>query len=358
MQELVQLLRSLIEEKGAITFAEYQENCLYHPIYGYYSQDRCKIGKAGDFYTSPAVHAVFGETIAHYIARLWDEMGNPHPFTLLEFGAGDGSLAQAILHELAIDKPALYEHLQYIIIERSSSWKKEEQERLQRHPVTWLTSSEECPPFTGCALSNELLDAFPVHVVRLMAQGWEELYVTWAQGRFQTCWGAVSSPEVLAAIPAFAANARVGQAAEINIAALRWMEEVCTKLQRGFIITIDYGFTADILFHPSRTKGTWRGFRQHQLVDDPLNDPGEVDLTHDVNFTALMERGETLFLKTVFFGSQAEFLLQAGILQRLAPPQGGDPFRDEAGRRNRAIKHLIFPGALGHAFKVLVQQKG
>jgi SAM-dependent MidA family methyltransferase len=357
MTKLEEILIREICEKGPIPFYQYHALCLYHPLYGYYNTPRQKIGKHGDFYTSPSVHPVFGETVARFLLKKWEEIGRPSIYTVVEFGAGEGSMARALLDEANRLDPPFREALRCLIVERSSHMRALQQEKLRGYPVRWIQSLSEIAPFEGCVLSNELIDAFPVHVVKWTKHGWKEWYVDVKSGRLTGVWGDLSAREILDYINAYIPPLAVGQVAEINQDALIWLEKTAQGLNKGHILTIDYGFEADMLYHPSRRKGTLRAFRHHQLSSDVFASPGEMDLTHDVNFSAFMQYGKTIGLDPVFFGSQAEFLVREGILDRLVNTQGRDPFADEGLKRNWAVKHLIFPGALGTAFRVLVQQR-
>ncbi|GIM48327.1 SAM-dependent methyltransferase [Collibacillus ludicampi] len=357
MNDLEQIISQEIKEQGPITFYRFQEYCLYHPLHGYYNSSRHKIGKQGDFYTSPSVHPVFGETIARFLLQKWEEIGKPSVYTVVEYGAGTGNMAHAILSEVARCDSPIRTVFRYCIIERSPRLRSIQQEKLQGYPVSWIHSPSEIAPFDGCVVSNELIDAFPVHLVEKTKNGLQELYVDVDGNRFFEKRGDLSKPEIEEYISAYVPHLINGQKIEINLDALAWLAEVGQSMRCGHVVTIDYGYTAEMLYHPSRIKGTLRGFRQHRLIENPFESPGETDLTHDVNFTALMNYGESIGLETTFFGSQAEFLIQAGILERLSVNEGNDPFRDEVLKRNMAIKHLILPGVMGTAFQVLVQQR-
>jgi len=346
----------MMRRGGRVPFALYMEWALYHPEWGYYMRDQKKIGKEGDFYTSPSIHPVFAEVLADEMAKRADELGT-ESFDLIEFGAGEGRLAFDILARWQSVRPDLYERTLYRIVESSPSLRARQQERLREHRVIWQSEEEVCAgaPYAGIVLTNELLDAFPVHRIIRTAEGLQELYAAWDGEWFTMVPGPLSDPRIEDYLARYGAPLLIGQAAEAGLPGLDWYERAAGLLSQGAILTIDYGFEAQMLYHKSRLRGTLRGYFRHTVTDDPFARIGEQDLTADVNFTALQLRGEELGLKTLFFGSQSRYLLQSGILERLTDAFSPDPFRDPNVKRNMAIKQLILPGGIGDHFKVLVQ---
>src|SRR5919199_5379898 len=190
-----QRLRSIIANQitsvpnQRITFAEYMDLVLYHPQYGYYATGEVNIGSEGDFFTSSHLGRDFGELLAEQFAQMWEILGRPTPFTLLEMGAGQGLLAADILYYLHRHYSDCFESVEYIIVEKAAGLITQQQQQLQRLklqtkplPLRW-TSLEEIPEnsITGCCFSNELVDAFPVHQVVLEGGQLLEIYVTTSQ---------------------------------------------------------------------------------------------------------------------------------------------------------------------------------
>ncbi|WP_018131163.1 class I SAM-dependent methyltransferase [Effusibacillus pohliae] len=356
MNELEAIIRQRIREKGPVPFRDFMEWALYFPELGYYQRQRDPFGKSGDFYTAPTVHPVFGETIARDLVSRWEQLDRPVPCTVLECGAGRGTLAKQILDAIRDSTPELYAAVEYRIWERSTSLRVVQQTILQGQPVDWISDVNEIAPFTGIVLSNELIDAMPVHVVAKSDKCLQELYVTEQNGQLAEWWGPVSDERIVPYLQQFAPPLKNRQRAEVNLAALEWLALVARALATGWIITIDYGEQAELLYE-GRMHGTLRAYRQHQFSPSLLRAVGEQDITADVNFTALMQSGEALGLQTVFYGTQARFLVEAGIFQLLSPDPAADPFRDDRMKRNLAVKHLVLPGGMGECFKVLVQRK-
>ncbi|HEU4964345.1 MAG TPA: SAM-dependent methyltransferase [Bacilli bacterium] len=364
MNELALWIKERIGEEGPVPFVKFMEWALYHPEWGYYTGERRKFGKEGDFYTSPGVNPVFAEVLADDVVRRLEPKGD---WSWIEFGAGDGRLARDVLGWLREKHPATYERLTYRIVEISPTLRKVQRETLGEElavKVVWQTEEEVRAdgPFSGVVVTNELVDAYPVHRVVQEEQGLLELYVDWdaEKERFRETHGSLADERLASYFATYAGGSKLlrGQIAEVGLAGLDWYKQAWELLREGFVITIDYGFEADMLYHPSRKNGTLRGFARHTLTDDPYAAVGEQDLTADVNFTALRLVGEELGAATNFFGSQTKYLVEAGILYRLQDAMhASDPFSDPVLKRNRAIRSLVTPGGLGDQFKVLVQSR-
>lgn len=364
MNELSQWIREQITAQGPVPFVTFMEWALYHPEWGYYTSDRHKIGKAGDFYTTPHVNPVFAEVLADEIAGKLQKLA-VSSYTLIEVGAGVGKLALDLLNRLRDEHEGVYSQLTYRIVEKSPTLRAEQQAALHEHgdKVVWQTFEElqAGAPYQGVVLTNELVDAFPVHrVTRLEGDDLLEVYVTWdeAEGKFTETTGPLSDERIGAYLEAYGKKLRLGQTSEVGLAGLDWYDSALRLLDLGHVITIDYGFDAEMLYHPSRRNGTLRGFYRHTLTDDPYQHIGEQDLTADVNFTALIKRGEELGWQTEFYNKQSKFLFQGNILQRLTSTVGADPFASPDMKRNMAIKQLLLPGGIGDHFTVLIQSTG
>jgi SAM-dependent MidA family methyltransferase len=362
LNELSQWIAKKIAAVGPVPFATYMDWALYHPEWGYYTSDRRKFGKEGDFYTSPSVNPVFAEVLADDIASKAQAMGEQE-FTLIEFGAGEGRLARDILVRWQAEHPALHERVTYRIVETSAHLQEKQWEMLatQQGHVVWQTEAQlqAGAPYRGVVLTNELVDAYPVHRVKRERQGFVEVYIGWdaTAQTFVEESGPLADDRIAAHLERYGKSIIVGQLVEVGLPGLDWYERTLGLLASGHVLTIDYGFDAGMLYHPSRPNGTLRGFYRHTLTDDPYLHVGEQDLTYDVNFTALREIGEAQGWQTAFYGSQSQFLLSSGILTRLTDAMGKDPFRDPDMKRNRAIKQMILPGGMGDHFKVLLQSK-
>ncbi len=354
---LQKLISERIASRGGLDFADFMALCLYHPQHGYYMTDRIRVGKQGDFFTSSSVHSLFGVLVGRQIAQMWEILGRA-AFTVVEQGAGDGHLANDILDSLKSDHPELYGNLTYRIVEISADNRRRQKERLAAHAgvVSWSTL-EDLAPFAGCFLSNELVDAFPVHVVEKRDGGYREVYVVNTgdgfgeelrpdSGRLKDYfdWLGVSPCE--------------GNRGEANLAAIAWIGEVASRLERGFVLTIDYGHPADELYAPFRRNGTVMCYHRHSSNDDPYRRVGEQDITTHVDFTALQKAGRESGLDLLYFGEQYRFLMALGFVEQLMMLQARTGDAREAAALRMTLKNLIMPdGGMGDTFKVLIQGK-
>ncbi|MDZ8088740.1 MAG: class I SAM-dependent methyltransferase [Nostoc sp. DedQUE12b] len=353
-----------------ITFAQFMDLALYHPEYGYYSSDAVKIGfKDSDFFTSPNLCADFGELLAEQFFQMWEILGKPVPFSLVEMGAGQGLLALHILKYHQQHYPDFFTALEYIIVEKSPALRQEQQQRLQDFPVRWC-NLEEIPPnaIAGCFFSNELVDAFPVHQFILETGELREIYVTTDSNEKETCSSFVEvtgEPSTLQlaehldflGIDLTQSAYPDGYRSEINLAAGDWLSIVADRLQRGYVLTIDYGYPASRYYNPRRSQGTLQCYYHHRFHDNPYINIGRQDITAHVDFTALERWGEKYNLKNVGFIQQGLFLMALGLGDRIAALSEQKQPLSRLLQHRDALHQLIDPTGLG-GFGVLIQSKG
>ncbi|MCU0546676.1 MAG: class I SAM-dependent methyltransferase [Oscillatoriaceae cyanobacterium Prado104] len=355
-----------------ITFAEYMELVLYHPQHGYYNSDLPNIGKQGDFITSPHWGADFAEVLGEQFWEIWQILGNPEPFTIVEMGAGQGLFAAQLLSYLPCKYPDLFAVLQYIIVEISPALKTEQQNKLGEFKnIRWCNLDEIVDgSIVGCFFSNELVDALPVHQIIVERGKIKEIYVGLensesSEKKLSEKIGEVSTPQLaeyfnLVGIDLSASVYEDGYRSEVNLAALDWMNTVAAKLQWGYVLTIDYGHPAHRYYNPRRSEGTLQCYYRHQYHSNPYINVGRQDLTAHVDFTALEKQGELCGLDVVGFTQQAWFLMALGVGNRLASLSANYEEILDVGTflgRREALHQLIDPMGLG-GFGVLVQSKG
>jgi SAM-dependent MidA family methyltransferase len=376
---LASLLAERIRRFGPITFAEYMRECLYHPVHGYYSQPESS--RFADYYTSPDVHPIFGRLLARQFAEMWEQLDRPSEFLLVEAAAGVGRLANHILEFAELRFPDFYQALRYVAVERSPARCDQLASRLARFVKEGkCRQSIEIPKEVpaGCVFSNELLDALPVHRVVQQEGKLQEISVINDGAGFSEIVQPLSTCEItdyFAALgievpepladsgwPGLKAGPTIailqeGQHAEASLEACDWISEVARRLQRGFVLTIDYGHEAADLFDSHHMAGTVLAYAKHQANEGFYAAPGEQDLTAHVNFTALRLWGQRHGLETLGLVSQTQFLLALGQGNKFADLF--DPGMDENARvRARLqLKTLIYPEGMGERFQVLVQQK-
>ena len=359
---LTAIIRARIAAAGGrIPFAEYMDLALYHPEYGYYSAGVVTLGRGGDFVTSPEVDPAFGALLAEFVRRCDVALDAPSRFLLAEHGAGSGRLLCDLLDALRAAAPGLYARLDPVIVERSPALRARQAALFAASAhagrVAWADRAEG----TGLVLSNELLDAFPVHRIVGGPSGPEEIYVTaGADGALGETRGPLSAPGLAAALTAAGVTLPPGRPAEVNLAAPAWLAAVAAGLARGFVLTIDYGDTADRLYSDLRPEGTLLCYSKGRVSADPYGAPGAQDMTAHVDFTALERAGAAAGLATVAATRQLEFLVALGMGERIAA-LGAEPVATPAAyqayraRRDRLFR-LIDPDGLGR-FHVLVQAK-
>jgi SAM-dependent MidA family methyltransferase len=362
--QLKDIIAARIAVQGRITFAAFMEACLYEPGLGYYTSAGRKVGAEGDFYTSITVHAAFGRVIGREIAQMWRSMDSPTRFTLVECGAGNGRLACDIMDYLAAREQELYAGVDLVLVEREPTLKSAQAAMLAAHGerLRWLSPEAfgaDGFRFSGCLYSNELIDALPVHRVVQSESGLEEMYVTLREGELAEEAGPPSTPAIAEYLRRLGIQLRPGQQAEINLAGPEWLAAASRALERGFILTIDYGFPAAELFAPHRMGGTLLCYHRHQVEENPYIRLGRQDITSHVDFTSLMKAGEDAGLQPVWFGEQYRFLLAAGIIQEIEEIERSDVSEEEKLRLRLTLKKLIMPdGGMGDTFRVLILSRG
>ncbi|WP_310488492.1 class I SAM-dependent methyltransferase [Chamaesiphon sp. VAR_69_metabat_338] len=356
-----------------ITFAEYMELVLYHPQHGYYASNadspgetlRERIGERGDFLTSPHLADDFGEMLAIQLEQIWQILGAPALFSIVEMGAGQGLLAAQVLAYSQKEYPDFFRSIDYIIIETAPAMIAAQQGRLLDLPVRWC-NWDDLPDrsIVGCFLSNELIDALPVHQVIVTNNKLQEIYVTVGDRDrvFNESIDELSTDKLteywqLNRINLLSDRYSDNYRTEVNLSALSWLERVSNKLQRGYIISIDYGYSADRYYNPMRDRGTLQCYYQHAHHNDPYINIGNQDLTAHVDFTALQNQGELLGLQTVGFTQQGMFLMALGLGERIAAISSSSGDIQSLLRRRQNLHQLIDPIGLGK-FGILIQSQG
>ncbi|NOU95425.1 SAM-dependent methyltransferase [Paenibacillus sp. LMG 31456] len=340
------------------------ELCLYHPEHGYYMNNKDKIGRNGDFYTSSAIGGLFGEVLANYVASQAEELGTEQELTLVEWGGGTGQLAQQLLDELKVSAMTVYKRMAYISVEASPHHRAVQADRLAEHAerVQWMNEQEwliAAPRDNVIVFSNELLDAFPVHRVQIVKGQLYEIYVEWddREGGFRDKLFLLAAGPVLDYINSQGVEMQDGQLLEVNLEATAWIHRIGHSIGRGQLVTIDYGDRSEELYAPYRMNGTLMTYRKHVAEDNPYTHPGEQDITSHVNFSCLIKEGAAVGLKQEQFITQKQFLVENGLLQKLQDTASPDPF-SAAARRNRAVRQLLLSDQMSELFKVLIQKKG
>jgi SAM-dependent MidA family methyltransferase len=355
--ELKDTVVARIERDKGISFRDFMAMALYEPGLGYYCTPGTKMGREGDYLTSPEVSPVFGVMVGRQLREMWEAMGSPARFDVVEAGAGNGTLCTDILGWARRRAPEFLDAANYTIIEPIPSLEAKQREGVTRHEldsrVQWRTEMRAA--IEGCVLSNELLDSMPVHRVLIRGGDVFEIYVSWDGARFVEEFRGPGS-EVRQYFERLGLLPGEGCRAEVNIEAPHWLHRVGAAIVRGFLLTFDYGYEAEELYAPWRKDGTLLCFYKHNPSGDPYSRIGRQDMTSHVDFTTLRRSGEQASPKTIGFVSQTEFLTNMGIAEAV-PAARGEIGLEELLARRRAVSELIDPAGLGR-IRVLAQAKG
>ena len=377
---LRQKIEDEIRKRGPIPFSRYMELCLYHPELGYYSRNAEQFGKAGDFYTSSDVHAVFGRLMARQFEEMWRVLGSPDKIEILELGPGRGLFAQDVLDWSEKKFAGFFRAVHYSLAESSPALRERLQSTLRRHFAagkaslctrnyfalregTALAAPKSVPddpalavetPLSGPVIvfANEFFDALPVEV--LSPQG--ELRIAEEDGRLLETWNAASVEE-LEFLDRYSVQPEAGQRIEAALLAQRWMSQIAASVQRGFIIAIDYGYSRPEQL-AGRHRGTIAAYRQHSVTANPYEAPGEQDITAHVNFTALAAAAEQSGMQVQPLLTQSQFLLGIGEHDQFADAFEECRLPQERAKVALQLKHLVTPAGMGESFQVLVAAKG
>jgi SAM-dependent MidA family methyltransferase len=339
------LLREHLRAHGPQPFRWFMEQALYHPQHGYYASGRAAIGRTGDFFTNVSVGPLFGRLIGIQVREMWERMGQPADFTVVEQGAANGDFAHDFLSALDAEFRAA---VRYKIVEPFPVWQARQTVRLAEFSkVTWADSLEALAPFHGVHFSNELLDAFPVQRLVFRAGKWIERFVENRNDEFAWCDG----PPATGALPP---DAEEGCETEICPERLRWLEALAAKLEHGYVLAVDYGFPREIYHSPERRLGTLTGYTSHRRVDEVLQNPGAVDLTAHVEFTSLAEHALALGWQIAGFTDQHHFMAALGLRHFR---EGEAPQTPAAQKERRAFATLMHPQLMGLSFHALALAK-
>jgi len=355
-------LRQRIQREGPITFCEWMKVALYDEREGYYCGNRVRQGRAGDYRTAPELSPLFGGAFAYYFMKAYFDLGAPKEWTIVEVGGGPGDFAHDVLASLKRNFPNIFAATQYVIDELSIDAQSQALRKTAefKDHVQFRSIAEISEPFPNAIIfSNELLDAFPIHRAIGRRGKLKELCVGLGD-RDDFIWVETElSPSVAEYCERIQLRLNEGQVFEVNLGVEDFVRSVALLLERGLLITVDYGAARnDLLNDPNRFAGTLRRFHRHRLGADVLLHPGEQDLTTTIDWTQMIEAGERNGFERVRLQRLDQFLLAEGALEEMqkaaaaAISSQADLFNFNAGARE-----LIMPDGLAASFQVLVQRK-
>ena len=343
-------IRDRIASQGKITFADFMGLALYDPECGYYA-NVAVLAESRDYFTSPAAHTSFGALLAVQFERMWEVLERPKRFFVVEMGAGSGLLATDAMSYASTLSADFERSLRYVAIDRHPSRGPGGIEKIASDGVPLRN-------IVGCLVSNELVDAFPVHRFQVEAGLLRELFVSLDdQGELFEISGEPSTTLLATRLGERVEDMPDGSRGEVNLGIGPWMSDVSRALKRGFVLTIDYGHESDELYSARRSGGTVQTYFRHTEGSSPYRRVGRQDITAHVDFTAVMDEGRSVGLRPLELATQGDFLQRlglAGMLDRLRRPGLA---QQESDANRLAIMELVKPDGLG-SFRVLVQEKG
>ena len=382
-------IEQVIHERGPIPFSRYMEICLYDPVQGYYSRNAEQFGKAGDFYTSSDVHAVFGRLLAREFEEMWRALDRPPQLEILELGPGRGLFARDVLDWSKKKFPDFFAVLTYTLQESSPALRVKLHETLREHIVSNKAAiSDEKPSpegpiqespgrksgeyagndqvpegrhFSLCralapeipllVFANEFFDALPVEILSTHGQ----LYLALENDRLREIWLPPSAGE-LEFLDRYSVHPEPGERIEISLPAQHWITQIAHSIPRGFLLIIDYGYTRNQQL-AGHHRGTLMAYRQHSASTNPYEAPGEQDLTAHVNFTALAAAAAQAGMQLQNLLTQSQFLMRIAEANQFA-----DAFEDcrlpqERAKVTLQLKHLVTPAGMGENFQVLMARR-
>jgi SAM-dependent MidA family methyltransferase len=356
---LRQKIAQEIREQGPIRFSRYMEMCLYDPRLGYYSRHAKQFGKAGDFYTSSDVHAVFGRLLARQFEEMWQILGSPAIIEILELGPGRGLFARDVLDWSEKKFPGFFRALCYSLVESSPPLSESLKQTLDRHLATGKCFLRDAPLPESIRISNptivfanEFFDALPVEV--LSAKG--SVRIASEKEQLQEAWIPASTSE-LEYLDRHSVHPEPGERVEAGLIAQNYMERIAHAIESGFVVIVDYGYTrAELL--AGRHRSTIMTYREHSSGPNPYEAPGEQDITAHVNFTALQFAAEQNGMKVEKLLTQSQFLMGIGEVNQFADAFEECQLPQERAKVALQLKHLVTPAGMGETFQVLVASKG
>lgn len=352
---LRELIAERIRQHGPMPFCEYMELCLYHPEWGYYARAQEKFGKAGDFYTSSDVHAVFGRLLARQFEEMWRALGEPARLEIIELGPGRGLFARDVLDWSQKKFPKFFAALHYVLVERSPGLRQRLFETLRDHISHGKAEVGEKVPTNrdnAIVFANEFFDALPVDVITHVGM----LRVGEREGKFIETF-AEPTDEHFDYLDRFSVRPQVGERVEVSLDGPQYIHQIAATMKRGFAVVIDYGYTRNEQV-AGRHLDTLACYREHRMTADPYEAPGEQDITAHVNFTALEGEAESAFLYKLGFVTQSQFLLGIGEETQFADAFEGCSVPQEHAKVALQLKHLVTPAGMGETFHVMVLGKG
>ncbi len=351
------VLAPLIKEGGPLSFCRFMELALYHEEFGYYTDPgRRRVGKTGDFATSVSVGAAYGQLLAIRIHQVWEAHGRPQIFSVLEIGPEDGSLAIDILQAARQQDNAFYRALHYAACEPSARKREVLVDRFAatgEQNLRVVGSPTGAKAEQGIVLGNEVLDALPVHLIRWSRSSWQEMYVGLKDEKLVWTMVPCSEGHLSDHLSKLPVDLPEGYTTEVCLNLFPLMKELAATFEDGLVLLVDYGFERSDYYHPDRCEGTLQTYARHQVGKDPLEAPGEHDLSTHLDLTSVREAAHDAGLTPLGSARQESYLvhLASGLLQNLSSPEADREFLGQ-------FQTLTHPAFFGSRFHFLEFAKG
>lgn len=356
---LLEKIRARIARGGAISYHDYMGMALYDPVHGYYAPGPERVGKEGDFITSVSVGRCFGLILARRLLAFWEQLGNPDSFHIIEPGAHDGALCADILAEIRSGSPGFYNAIHYHLVEATPGLQKAQQTILAADFAGKYSCHESLGDIRvnhGVLLSNELVDSFPVELITFSDGTWWQLFVDEAGGKLRFTRRQPACNQLQAFCDSLGSAFPEAYVTEFNPGIRDFARDAAAALASGLMITIDYGMQAGEYYHPDRTTGTLQTYHRHLKADDPLEQPGEIDITCHVDFTRLTSESTAAGFSEPRLVSQASYLTTHARDWLLSMETRTEDSPD-AQALLRQFQTLTHPSMLGTRFMVLEMHK-
>ena len=356
-------IQAILNRQKNISFYEYMTMALYDPDDGYYASDIQRVGKQGDFLTSVSIGSCFGMILAQRIYRYWLESEKQPHFHIIEPGAHDGSLCADILQEIQRLSPDFYQAVHYHLIDATPNLITAQQKKLSfqfKGKFTTHTHLHDIHNLHGSIISNELIDAFPVELIQYNQGQWWQMMVELDQTKQNTLKliaQKVDDPKIQTFLKSLGNLFPDGYTTEYNPGIETFTQDASHALQSGLFITIDYGHSTKDLYHPDRTEGTLQTYHRHQKSDNPLEAPGEIDITTHIDFTRLITAAESYGFQNPTLRTQASYLTDHARAWLLDIENPDTPTSSDTPNLIRQFQTLIHPAMLGTKFTVLEMTK-
>jgi SAM-dependent MidA family methyltransferase len=338
---LEQRIISKVHNSGSISFRDFMNEALYSPGLGYYTSSGQRIGKRGDFFTSPYISGAFGAMMGRQLEQMQSDFDGL--FTIVEYGAGSGLMCRDILHYLKNNNPS-YSSVRYVVVEKNSTIRDRICCGEFSDKIVVVEDIDQLGSFEGCVISNELFDNFPVHRISKQLDKFVEIWIGYQEGFFELF--KPLSIEISEYIDSLSLNLTEGHCTEICLDAADWYQKLSKFLNKGYVLTVDYGYLNQ---PPDIEYGTLRCYKNHQVNKNPYQNPGTQDITADVNFAGLNYWGYENGFELNGCSTQMQFLRALGFVSYLYD------MKETEENKRFALTTLLY--SMGDLFKVLIQRR-